>query len=112
MPEKSAFMFHHNFYQNAKIDFRDAEISEETRQKLQTLQQNYDNIASKHSSDLRLTHYEEMMTQIQIWLSSQVTISITFETPQICKRRDCKSIRSRTNRKISKSLCGTHHCSS
>ena len=39
MPKKSAFMFHDNFYPKRKIDLKDAEISEETRQKLQTLQQ-------------------------------------------------------------------------
>ena len=33
---------------------------QETRQKLQVLQQNYDDIVSKHSSDIRLTHLEEM----------------------------------------------------
>ena len=60
MPEKSAFMFHHNFYPKPKVDLKDAEISKETRQKLQTLQQNYDDIVSKHSSDIRLTHLEEM----------------------------------------------------
>ena len=38
MPEKSAFMFPHNFYPKPKIDLRDAEISKETRQKLQVLQ--------------------------------------------------------------------------
>ena len=60
MPEKSAFIFHHNFYPKPKIDLKDAEISAETRQKLLTLQQNYDDIVSKHSSDIGLTHLEEM----------------------------------------------------
>ena len=45
-------MFHHNFYPKPKIDLKDDEISEETRQKLQTLKQNYDDIISKHSSDI------------------------------------------------------------
>ena len=45
-------MFCHNFYQKPKIDLKDAEISEETGQKLQTLQQNYDDIGSKHSTDI------------------------------------------------------------
>ena len=51
MLERSAFMFHHNCYLKSKLDLKDAEISEETRQKLQVLQQDYDNIVSKHSSD-------------------------------------------------------------
>ena len=52
-------MFHHNFYPKPKIDLQDTEISEETRQKLQVLQQNDCEIASKHSSDIRLPHLEE-----------------------------------------------------
>ena len=34
MPEKSAFMFHHNFYPKPKIDLEDTEVSQETRHKL------------------------------------------------------------------------------
>ena len=52
MPEKVAFMFHHNSYPKPKIDLKDAE---ETRQKLQTLQQDYNDIVSKHTSDIGLT---------------------------------------------------------
>ena len=58
--QKIAFMLHHNFYPKPKIDIKDAEIPEETRQKLQTLQQNYDDIVSKHSSNFGLTYLEEM----------------------------------------------------
>ena len=39
IPEKSAFRFHHNFYQKPKIDLKDTEIPKETRQKLLTLHQ-------------------------------------------------------------------------
>ena len=53
-------MFHHIFYPKPRIDLKDAEISEETRQKLQVLQQNYDDIMSKHSSDIRHAHLEEI----------------------------------------------------
>ena len=60
MPEKSAFMFRYNFYPNPKRDLKDAEISEQTRQNIQVLQQNYDDIVSKHISDIGLTHLEEM----------------------------------------------------
>ena len=59
MPEKSASMFHHNFYPKPEIDLKDAEISGETRQKLQVLQQNYDYIVSKHISDTGFTYLEE-----------------------------------------------------
>ena len=34
MPEKSAFMFHNNFYPQPKVDLEDADITQETRQKL------------------------------------------------------------------------------
>ena len=54
-------MFHHNFYPKPKIDLKDTEISEETRSKLQILQQNYNNTVSKHCSGIRITHFEEMI---------------------------------------------------
>ena len=38
MPEKSAFMFRHNFYSKSKMDLKDPEISKETRKNLLTLQ--------------------------------------------------------------------------
>ena len=44
----------------AKIDLKDTDIPQGTGQKLLTLQQNYDDIVSKHSSNTRLTHLEEM----------------------------------------------------
>ena len=31
MQEKSAFMFHHNFYQKPKADLEDADITQEIR---------------------------------------------------------------------------------
>ena len=53
-------MCHHNFYPKPKTDLKDTEISEEIKQKLQTPQQNYEDIISKHSSDIGLTSLEEM----------------------------------------------------
>ena len=32
VPERSAYMFHHNFYPKSKVDLEDADISKETRQ--------------------------------------------------------------------------------
>ena len=52
-------MFHDSFY--LKLDLEDAKISEEMRQKLQI--QDYDDIVSKHNSDIGLTHLEEMTTE-------------------------------------------------
>ena len=60
MPEKSAFMFHNKLNPKPKTDLKDAEISEETRYKLQVLWQDYDDIGSEHSGDIRLTYLEEM----------------------------------------------------
>ena len=59
-------MFHHNFYPNPKIDLEDAKISEETRQNLQVSQQDYDDIVSKHSSDIILTYLEEMTSDTDL----------------------------------------------
>ena len=60
MSEKSAFMFHHNFCPEQKLDLKDDEISEEIRHKLLVLQKDYDDIVSKHHSNTRLTHLEEI----------------------------------------------------
>ena len=61
MPEKkSAFMFHHNLYLKPKVHLKDADITQEIRQKLLDLQQKYDDIISKCSSNIRLTYLEEM----------------------------------------------------
>ena len=64
MPENLAFVFHHNFYPKLKVDLEDAEIRPEIKQKLIDLQQKYDDIISKHSSDIGLTHLEEMKIYI------------------------------------------------
>ena len=60
MPKKSAFTFHHIFYPKPRIDLEDATISKETQHKLQILKQDYDDIVSKHSGDIRFTHLKEM----------------------------------------------------
>ena len=60
MSEKSAFTFHHNFYPNPKVDMQDADITQEIGQQLWDLQQKYEHIISKHSSDIGLKHLEEM----------------------------------------------------
>ena len=60
MPEKSVFMFHYNFYPKPRIDLEDAKITQEMRQKSQLLKQDYDDIVSKHRSNIRVTYLEEM----------------------------------------------------
>ena len=59
MPEKSAFMFHHNFYPKPKVDLEETDITQEIRQKISDLQQQYDDIISKHSSKIGLTHWKK-----------------------------------------------------
>ena len=60
MAEKSAFVFHHNFYPKPEVGLEDDEITPQIKQKLIDLQQKYGNIISNHSSDTGLTHLEEM----------------------------------------------------
>ena len=60
MAVQLAFISHHNFYPKPKIDLDDAEKTPKIKQKLTDLQQKIDDIISKHSSNIRLTHLEEM----------------------------------------------------
>ena len=66
MPEKSAFTFDHNFYPKPKVKLEDIIISDETKEKLQVLKQNYNDKASEHSSDTGMTHSEEMVIEINL----------------------------------------------
>ena len=60
MPDTLAFVFQHNFYTKPIVALEDDEITPEIKQKLIDLQEKYDNIISKHSSSIGLTHLEEM----------------------------------------------------
>ena len=64
MSENSAFTFHHNFYSKPQVKLEDAIISDETKEKLQILKQNYNDIVSQHSSNIGLTHLEEMVIKM------------------------------------------------
>ena len=57
MPEKSAFTFHHSFYPNPKVKLKDVVISDETKEKLQVLKQNYHDIVSQYDSNIGLTDF-------------------------------------------------------
>ena len=59
--ENSAFMFHKDFYPKPRIALSDAELSLETKQQLKTLSPEFSDIMSKSSSDIGLTHVEEMV---------------------------------------------------
>ena len=64
MHEKWAFTFHHNFYPKPKVKLEDVIISDETKDKLQVLKKNYNNIVSHHSSNIELTYLEEMVFEM------------------------------------------------
>ena len=68
MLEKLTFVFHHNFYPKPKVDLEDTEITPEIKQQLTDLQQKYDDIISKHSSNIGLTHLEEMKIDTDLHL--------------------------------------------
>ena len=61
IPENLALMFHRDFYPKPRITLLDAELSPETQQQLETLLEEISNIMSKSSSDISLTHLEEMV---------------------------------------------------
>ena len=73
MPEKSAFSFHHTFYPKPRIKLEVAVISDATREKLQVLKQNYNDIVSQHSDEIGLTHLEEMVIETNPKLPPMVT---------------------------------------
>ena len=56
-------MFHHNFYLKPKVKLEDAIISDETKNRLQALKKNYNDIVSQHSSNIGLAHLEEMVIE-------------------------------------------------
>ena len=61
MPEKSASTFHHNSYPKPKVVLEHTTISDETKNKLQVLKQDYNDIVSQHSGDIGLTHLGEVI---------------------------------------------------
>ena len=85
MPEILVFVFHHNFYPKPKVDLEDAEITPEIKEKVTDLQQNYDDIISQHSSDIGLTHLEEVKINTDPNLPPVAN--------KICKQRSWKFIR-------------------
>ena len=71
----------------AKKDLTVTEIPEESRQKVQTLQENYDDIVNKYSIDIGLTYLEEMTVDTDSNFASchEQTISITFKNHKFIK---------------------------
>ena len=52
----------------ALVVLEDATISDETRNRLQVLKQEYNDMVSQHSSDMGLTHLEEMAIKTDLGL--------------------------------------------
>ena len=96
MPEKSAFMFHCNFHPKPKIDPEDIKISGEIQNRLQVLEHDSNDLISQNSSVTGFIPLQEMTIETEINPCSKQTVPFTFKTPYICKRRNRKSIRSRT----------------
>ena len=65
IPENSAFMFHRDFYLKPRLTLLDAELSPKTQQQLETLLEEFSDIMSKISSDIGLTHLEEMVLHMK-----------------------------------------------
>ena len=61
IPQNSSFMFHKDFYRKPRIILLDAELSNESKQKLNNLLKEFSDIMSKNSMDISLTHLEEMV---------------------------------------------------
>ena len=60
LPEKSDFMFHHNFYPKPNVHLKDGNIMQDIRQKLLNSPQKYDDTIHKHSSDIGHIPLEEI----------------------------------------------------
>ena len=73
MPEKSAFTFQHNFYPKPRVKLEDVVISDETKEKVQVMKQNYNDLVSHHGSNNGLTHLEEMVIETDPQLPLVVT---------------------------------------
>ena len=79
IPEDSAFMFHKDFYPKPRITLLDAELSSETQQWMETLLEEFSDIMSKSSSDIGLTHLEEMVLHMK--LGSVPVVSKHYSLP-------------------------------
>ena len=61
IPPNSSFLFHKDFYPKPRITLLDAELSNESRQQLNDLLEEFSDIISKNSTDIGLTHLAEMV---------------------------------------------------
>ena len=61
IPLNSSFMFHKDFYPRPRITLLDAELSNESKQQLNELLEEFSDIMSNKSMDICLTHLKEMV---------------------------------------------------
>ena len=61
IPPKSSFMFHKDFYPKPRMTLLDVELSDESKQQLNDLLEDFSDIMSKNSKDISLTHLEEIV---------------------------------------------------
>ena len=73
---KISIYFSWQLYSKPKVKLEDAIISDETKEKLQVLKQNYNDIVSKH--DIGLTYLEEMVIKVNPELPPVVTKHIFY----------------------------------
>ena len=64
-PNPESLMFHKDFYPKPRITLLDAELSPKTQQQLETLLEEFSDIISKSSTDISLTHLEEMVLHMK-----------------------------------------------
>ena len=65
IPENSALMTNGKFYQKSQVPLENIEASTETKQKFEQLLKRYDDIISKHSSDIGRTPLETMTIDVK-----------------------------------------------
>ena len=61
IPLNSSFIFHKDFYPKPRITLLDAELSNESKQQLNDLLEEFSDIMSENSTDISLTHLEEIV---------------------------------------------------
>ena len=65
VPEDSALMTNEKFYPKPQVTLEDAETSTQTKQKFEQMLEKYDDIISKHSSDIGRTPLETMTIDVK-----------------------------------------------
>ena len=61
IPPDSSFIYHKDFYLKPRIMLLDVELSDESKQQLNGLLEEFSDIMLKNSMDIGLTHLEEMI---------------------------------------------------